>query len=404
MTMPLDGYFDYNATTPVCDEAVQAQRLAEMEFANPSAKYGLAKKAKEALALAREQVARMVNSGSDEIAFTSGGTEANNWAIKGALAAQGAFGRRAEPAHVIVSEIEHASVLEAASYLERIFDCEVTRLKPDAEGKVSASAVAAALKSNTRLVSVMLVNNEVGTLQPVRQIAALVRERGIHFHVDGVQAVGKIHVDVRELGMDTMSFAAHKFYGPKGVGGLFVRRGVRLEPLLHGGGQEGGTRGGTEAVASIVAMGAAAEATQRMLPEMLLRLSRFRTILRGLLVERVPGVSFNGPENQDAQAPNTLSVRIAGVRAEALAALLDQMHGIQVSLGSACSNNKRAALSHVLLAMGLSEAAIRSTLRVSIGRYTREEDLHRFAEATAQCLRALQKISSGVNQERAAVA
>jgi len=263
--MPLHGYFDYNATTPVCDEAVQALRLAETEFANPSGKYALAKKAKEALALAREQVARMVNSGSDEIAFTSGGTEANNWAIKGVLAAQGAFGRRAEPAHVIVSAIEHASVLEVASYLERIFDCEVTRLKPDAEGKVSASTVAAALKSNTRLVSVMLVNNEVGTLQPVRQIAALLRERGIHFHVDGVQAVGKIHVDVRELGMDTMSFAAHKFYGPKGVGGLFVRRGVRLEPLLHGGGQEGGTRGGTEAVASIAAMGAAAEATQRML-------------------------------------------------------------------------------------------------------------------------------------------
>ena len=402
--MPLDGYFDYNATTPVCDEALQAQRLAETEFANPSGKYGPAKKAKEALVRAREQMARMVNSDSDEIAFTSGGTEANNWAIKGALAAQGAFGRRAEPAHIIVSEIEHASVLEAVSYLERIFDCEVTRLKPDAEGKVSAKAVAAALRPNTRLVSVMLVNNEVGTLQPIRQIAALLRDRSIHLHVDGVQAVGKIHVDVRELGIDTMSFAAHKFYGPKGVGGLFVRRGVRLEPLLHGGGQEGGTRGGTEAVPSIVAMGAAAEATHRMLPEMVLRLSRFQTILRELLVARVPGVSFNGPEDQDAQAPNTLSVRIAGVRAEALAALLDQMHGIQVALGSACSNNKLAGLSHVLLAMGLSEAAIRSTLRVSIGRYTREEDLHRFAAATAQCVRALQRISNGVNHESAAVA
>src|SRR5882762_8194144 len=145
MAMPLHGYFDYNATTPVCDEAVQAQRLVETEFANPSGKYGMAKKAKEALALAREQVARMINSNSDEIAFTSGGTEGNNWAIKGALAAQGAFCRRAEPAHVIVSEIEHASVLEAASYLERIFDCEVTRLRPNAEGIVSASALAAAL-------------------------------------------------------------------------------------------------------------------------------------------------------------------------------------------------------------------------------------------------------------------
>ncbi|MET0382371.1 MAG: cysteine desulfurase family protein, partial [Burkholderiaceae bacterium] len=255
--MSVRGYFDYNATTPMCPEAMQAFTSVLQGFGNPSSKHTLAKSSKQALTQARQQVARLLGCEAGQLVFTSGGTEGNNWAIKGALMARGAIGRAAQPAHIILAQIEHPSVLEIAAHLERVFGIEVTRLKPDADGIISAEAVEAALRPNTQLVSIMLVNNEVGTVQPVRQIARLLRSRGVHFHVDGVQAVGKIHVDVHALGIDTLSFAAHKFYGPKGAGGLFIRDGVTVEPLLHGGGQEGGQRGGTEAVASIAAMGAA---------------------------------------------------------------------------------------------------------------------------------------------------
>ncbi|MFN7883397.1 MAG: cysteine desulfurase family protein, partial [bacterium] len=306
----------------------------------------------------------------------------------------------AQPAHVIVSGIEHSSVLEIASYLERVFGFEVTRIKPNAEGIVSAEAVEAVLRPNTQLVSIMLVNNEVGTIQPVREISTLLRARGIHFHVDGVQAVGKIHVNAHELGMDTMSFAAHKFYGPKGVGGLFVRHGITIEPLLHGGGQEGGLRGGTEAVALIAAMGAAAEAIFAELPELAFRAANHRNIFSRLLTKCIPGVSFHGSIDPDQQVPYTLSVCIDGIRAEALAALLDQMYGIQVSLGSACANNKTVSLSHVWVAMGVNERAIKATLRVSFGRYTEEQDLKRFADAMAQGVRSLQRIGKAVDHEQ----
>jgi cysteine desulfurase len=401
---PTRGYFDYNATTPVCSEAMEAFTSALAEFGNPSSKYGLAKSPKEGIARARAQVARLIGAADDEVIFTSGGTEANNWAIKGALLSRRAMDARSEPGHVLVSEIEHASVLQVADFLERAFGFQVTRLRPDSEGMISAKAVEASLRPDTHLVSIMLVNNEVGTLQPIRQIAGILRPRGVHLHVDGVQAVGKSDVDVHALGLDTMAFAGHKFHAPKGVGGLYIRRGVSVEPLLHGGGQEHGLRGGTEAVAAIVAMGAAARAAHAALPELVPRLAGFRDILRRLLVERVPGVTFNGPRDLDAQAPNTLSVCVEGVRAEALAALLDHMHGIQVSLGSACSNNKSVSLSHVLVAMGLSESAIRSTLRVSMGRYTHEDDLVRFADALASGVRTLKRISRTVRPENTTAA
>lgn len=395
------GYFDYNATTPMCEPARAAFMASLDDFGNPSGRYGLAQKSRLALAGARRQVADLVGCRPAELVFTSGGTEANNWAIKGALMARGALGCAATSRpHIIVSEIEHSSVLEIAAHLERVFGVEVTRLKPDRQGLISSEAVSRALQGNTQLVSIMLVNNEVGSLQPVRAIADVLRPRGIHFHVDGVQAVGKIEVDASAIGVDTLSFAAHKFYGPKGVGGLFIRDGIEIEPLLHGGGQENGRRGGTEAVAAIASMGAAAEATLALLPALLARLTGQRQRLAQLLIERVPGVSFNGPGDVAFQAPNTLSVRIEGIRAEALAAVLDQVHGIQVSLGSACSNNsKTVSLSHVLVAMGLSEADIKATLRVSLGNYTAEEDLTRFADAVSSGVRALQRISKAAHHE-----
>ncbi len=260
------GYFDYNATTPMYKEASHALSEALNHFGNPSSVYKLAKQNRNALATARQQVAGLMNCAPAELTFTSGGTEANNWAIKGSLLACGAIGRVAQPTHIIISAIEHSSILEIAAHLERVFGFEITCLAPDREGLVSAERVRQALRDNTRLVSIMLMNNEVGTLQPVGEIAQVLQGRGIHFHVDGVQAVGKIPVDVQALGIDTLSFAGHKFCGPKGVGGLYVRSGVVLEPLLHGGGQEGGLRGGTEASALVTAMGVAAEVAAAAMP------------------------------------------------------------------------------------------------------------------------------------------
>jgi cysteine desulfurase len=372
--MPTKGYFDYNATTPMCTEAIQAMTSALQHYGNPSSKYNLAKEGKRALELAREQVAKLVGSDAGELVFTSGGTEANNWAIKGSLMARGALRPSSLPSHIIVSEIEHSSILEIASHLERLFGVEVSRIKPCADGAVSVQAIAQALRDNTQLVSVMMVNNEVGTIQPIAEISRLL--------------------------VDTLSFAAHKFHGPKGVGGLYIRKGVSVEPLLHGGGQERGLRGGTEAVPAIAAMGAAAEVAHTSLPELVQRLLQLRLKLYKLLSERIADMSINGPQNPDLHAPNTLSICVHGIRAEAVAALLDQMHGIQVSLGSACSNNKTVSLSHVLVAMGLSEQAIQSTLRVSIGRYTAEDDLVQFADALSAAVRTLRRISNTVQHEK----
>jgi cysteine desulfurase len=396
--MTIQGYFDYNATTPMCTQAIDALNDALLDFGNPSSKYKLAAQSKQKLVIARQHVAQLVGCDTTELTFTSGGTEANNWAIKGALTARGVIGGR-KPAHVIVSSIEHSSVLEIVSYLERIFSIEVTRISPNSEGIVSVEVLAEALRPHTELVSIMLVNNEIGSIQPINEISRILRARGIHFHVDGVQAVGKIPVDAHALDVDSLSFAAHKFYGPKGIGGLYLRNGIDLEPLLHGGGQEGGLRGGTEAVALIVAMGAAAEFSYQSLPELGQRAAKYREIFKRRLVERVVGVSFHGPRDERLQVPNTLSVCIDDIRAEALAAILDQIHGIQVSLGSACSNNKNdktVSLSHVLVAMGLSERAIQATLRVSFGRHTEVADFDRFVDAVAQGVRSLHRIGKGV--------
>lgn len=396
------GYFDYNATTPLCEDAIEAFTQALHCFGNPSGKYKLAKEAKRRLIEGRQQVAALIGATPEEIVFTSGGTEANNWAIKGALTARGAFQHGRAPRHIVISEIEHSSVLEVANYLARVFAFEVTRVAPNREGIIEVAAVEAALRPNTELVSIMLVNNEVGSIQPIGEIAAMLRPRGIHFHVDGVQGVGKLPVDVHALAVDTLSFAAHKFYGPKGVGGLYIRPGLTIEPLIHGGGQEDGLRGGTEAVAMIAAMGAAAEAASKEMAQPSSRMAELRATLCRLLTERLPNISFNGPREAARQAPNTLSLCIEGIRAEALAAMLDHKHGIQVSLGSACSNNKQTLLSHVLTAMGLDEQTIKGTMRISIGRYTKEEDLLRFVDALVEGVAQLGMIGKSLHHEAAA--
>src|SRR5690606_24790966 len=213
-------------------------------------------------------------------------------------------GRRERP-HLIVSAIEHASVLETCAFLERTFGCEVTRLTPDAEGLVSAAAVARALRPSTVVVTVMMVNNEVGTLQPVREIAALLQGHDAHFHVDAVQAVGKMPVNAHELGVHSLSFSGHKFHAPKGIGGLYLRSDVEITPLLHGGGQENGLRGGTEAVAMAAAMGAAARSAHAGMAEQVAHAVLLARTLRGRLYDTVPGIHFHGPEDETRRIANT---------------------------------------------------------------------------------------------------
>lgn len=394
----MDGYFDINATTPLCAPADEAMRSALRTFANPSASYRLARASRTLIADARAAVAGLIGAESAEIVFTSGGTEANNWAMKGAVDA--VRGRDPDARfHLIVSAIEHASVLEVAGYLERYRNVELTVVAPDGQGVIAPQAVIDALRPHTRMVAAMLANNEIGSVQPIAAIADALRGRGIHLHTDAVQAVGKLPVDAHALGVDTLAFAAHKFQGPKGIGGLFVRAGVELVPLLHGGGQERGQRGGTEALASIVAMGAAAGHVGGKLETDILRMRAMRETLRDGLRQTIPHVVFNGPDAEEARLPNTLSVTIPGIRAEALAALLDHGHGIQVALGAACSNHKQASLSHVLQAIGLSEDRIRATLRLSLNAETPEAAIERLCDAVRKGLSQLDAIANPTRKE-----
>ncbi|HLT63462.1 MAG TPA: cysteine desulfurase family protein [Pseudohongiella sp.] len=390
--MKSSGYFDYNATTPVCMEAVEAFNNAVQHFGNPSSRHRLSSDAKAIIADARKALCELIGADPEELFFTSGGTEGNNWAIKGVFFQH--LQEHGNSGHIVISSIEHASVLEACNFLKCTFGCQVTCVPPDSNGIVSADAISNAVRKDTFLVSVMLANNEVGTIQPIRQIAERLKDRNIHFHVDGVQAVGKIPVQVKELGIDSLSFAGHKFYAPKGVGGLFIRNGTRVTPLIHGGGQEQGARGGTESVALIAALGAAARIAVESMSHTIQYQQSIARMLRAELQKRFPTICFHGPAKSGQQVPNTISFCIPGIRAEALAALLDHRYGVQVSLGSACSNNKAARHSHVLLAMGLDHALITSTIRVSIGKHTSAEDISGFVSALASCVDQLQSIHS----------
>jgi cysteine desulfurase len=394
----MDGYFDFNATTPMCAPAQEALLNALRTFANPSGHYRMAKASRALMANARAAVAALIGADREEIVFTSGGTEANNWALKGAIDALRARDPGAE-CHMIVSAIEHASVLEVAHYLQRYRNVALTVVAPDAAGLIRPQAVIDALRPDTRLVSVMLANNEIGAVQPIAAIAEVLRPRRIHFHTDAVQAVGKRPVDAYALGVDSLSFAAHKFCGPKGVGGLYLRTGVELAPLLHGGGQERGLRGGTEALASIAAMGAAADHARSDLDAGIARMRTLRETLRDGLRGEVANVVFNGPAADDARLPNTLSVTIPGIRAEALAAILDHSHNVQVSLGAACSNNKAAALSHVLRAIGLPEDRIRATLRLSLHADADEAAIARLCDAIGKSVALLDSIANPIRKE-----
>ena len=350
-------YLDHNATTPVHPAVVEAMTAAlRDEFGNPSSVHYFGQRAKAALDDARSAVAALVGADPSEIVFTSGGTESDNFAIRGVAEAAERAGRR----HLIASAIEHEAVLNTVKALVKR-GWTATLLPVDESGVVSPDALRAAITDQTALVSVMHANNEIGTIQPVAELARIAHERGALFHTDAVQSAGKIAVDVRALGADLLAISAHKFYGPKGVGALSIRRGLRLLPILHGGKHERNRRAGTENVAGIVGLGVAA-ALARAKDEAG-HLSQLRDRLEEGILRGVPGTQVNGART--ARVPNTTNISFDRVEAESLLIALD-LEGIAVSTGSACSSGTLEP-SHVLKAMGLSAHRTQNSIRFSLG-------------------------------------
>ena len=364
-------YLDHNASTQVRPEVLEAMLPYFSEhFGNASSAHAFGQEARGGIEDARVHVAALLNATPAEIVFTSGGTEADNLGVIGGARALPFKGR-----HVIVSAIEHDAVRHAADALERE-GYTVTRVAPDAHGVVHAEAVAGAIRADTALVSVMAANNETGVVQPVAEIGAVCAKRGVAFHVDAVQAAGKIPIDVQAWQATLATIAGHKFYAPKGVGALYVKRGFKPVPLQHGGDHEKGRRPGTENVPAIVGLGKAAELAYREMAESAPRIARLRDRLETGILELVPHVVGHG--TQAARVPNTSHLSFVGAEGEHLILSLD-MKGIAVSSGAACKAGS-AHPSHVLLAMGVSREVAQSAVRFSLGRCSSAEEVERVLE------------------------
>jgi len=375
-------YFDYNATTPLAPIVQQAMLplLAE-QYGNPSSSHALGRAAHEAIEDAREYLALLIGCDPEELVFTSGGTESNNLAIKGIAFRRGI----SEGGHFVISAIEHPSVVEPVKFLER-FGFEVTVVPVTGHGVVQPAAVRQAIRSDTLLVSIMLANNEIGTVQPLKQIADICHAAGVALHTDAAQAVGKIRVMVDELEIDLLTMAGHKMYAPKGVGALYVRQGTLLEPLLHGAGHEAGMRAGTENVAGIAGLGAAAVQAHKSLDAARERMETLRDRLSEALMAGV-GSELVVHGERAARLPNTLSVSFPGVIGQELLARIPE---VCASTGSTC-HSETDAISPTLAAMKVSPDVARGTIRLSLGWYTSEEDVERAASVLLGAWEGLRK-------------
>lgn len=377
-------YLDHAATTPTAPEVVEAMLPYYTErFGNPSSIYGLARASKDAVDRAREQVARAINASPEEVFVTSGGTEADNWAIKGA-----AYANRKRGDHIITSAIEHHAVLHTCQYLETQ-GFRVTYLPVDEFGRVSPAALADALTDRTVLVSIMAANNEIGTLEPIAACGKICRERGVRFHTDAVQAIGAVPVDVEALGVDMLSLSAHKFYGPKGVGALYIRKGVRLDNLLHGGAQERRRRAGTENLAGIVGMGAAIERAEARREEYARRLTVLRDRMYRGISERIEHVRLNGHPTE--RLPGNLNCSFEFIEGESMLLLLDHAR-VCASSGSACTSGSLDP-SHVLLAIGLAHEIAHGSLRFTLGESNTEQEIDYVLETLPPIVERLRTMS-----------
>ena len=371
-------YFDHNATTPVAPEVREAMlpALAEV-YGNAASIHQEGQRARRAIEEARREVALLVGADAAEIVFTSGGTEADNMAVLSV-----------DAGHVITAATEHPAVLKACAAVEAR-GVAVTYLPVGASGVVDPEEVRRALRPDTKLIAVMHANNEVGTVQPLSEIAAIGRAAGVRVHSDGVQGAGKLPVDVKALGVDTYAISAHKFHGPKGVGALYVRKGVALAPLLHGGRQQQGQRPGTENVAGAVGLGRAAQLARETLAETAPRIAALRDRLEQGILARVPDAHVNCAGAP--RTPNTTSITFRGIEGEPLVIALD-LRGFAVSSGAACSSGA-VAPSHVLLAIGLKKEDARSTIRFSLGRANTAAEVDALSEAVAASVAALRKVA-----------
>jgi cysteine desulfurase len=365
-------YLDHAATTPCRREVAEAMwpYLTEV-WGNPSSVHGIGQEARKAVDSSRDQIAKLLGARAEEIVFTGSGTEADNLALVGSYLRQ-----KGRKNHLITAATEHHAVLHTAEWLQSQ-GAELTVLPVDGEGRVSPEEVRAAIRPDTFLVSIMAANNEIGTLAPLREIGDLCREAGVLFHTDAVQWVGALPLDLGTLNVDLLTFTAHKFYGPKGAGALYVRKGVRLESITHGGGQERGRRPGTENVAGIVGLAKALELAVEELPETSARVTRLRDRLIDTVLEQIPDSHLNGPRSD--RLPNNGSLSFPGVESDLLVLNLD-LEGIACSSGSACMAGAIEP-SHVIRALGLPHPRRMSVVRLSLGRGTTEAEIDRAIEA-----------------------
>ena len=359
-------YFDNAATTAVEPEVVETMLPYFTEaFGNASSPHGYGRSARKEMEKARDQVASLIGAQPEEIIFTSGGTESDNLALFGVLEAQEKKGK-----HIITSLVEHHAVLHTCEYLEKIGKAEVTYLPVDENGLVDPQAVEKAIRPDTVLISIMLANNEIGTIQPIAEIGKIAKKHQVTLHTDAVQAVGAISVDVNELNVDLLTLTAHKIYGPKGIGALFVRKGTRIKPLIHGGSHERNLRAGTESVVQIIGLGKAAEIAQRELKENGERITKLRDYIVSEVLEKVPYSRLNGDGIR--RLPNNVNMSFSFLEGEALLLMLD-MKGIACSSGSACTSGSLDP-SHVLLAIGLDHETAHGSLRITLGRHSTKEE------------------------------
>lgn len=377
-------YMDYSATTCVKPEVLEEMMPYFTEkFGNPSSFYGISRETKRAIDTAREKVAKGLNCLPDEVYFTGGGSEADNWAIKGIASAHKNKGN-----HIITTKIEHHAVLHTCQYLEKN-GFEVTYLDVDSEGFINLDDLKNAITDKTILVSIMFANNEIGTIQPVKEIGEICKEKKVFFHTDAVQAVGNVPIDVKEMNIDMLSLAGHKIYGPKGIGVLYIKKGIKIDNLIHGGAQEKNRRAGTENIAGIVGLGKAMELATCNIEEHMEKMTALRDrLIDGLL--KIPYTNLNGPRGEK-RLPGNVNVRFRFIEGESILLSLD-FKGVCASSGSACTSGSLDP-SHVLLAIGLPHELAHGSLRLTLGAGSTEEDVDYVLEVTPPIIERLRNMS-----------
>lgn len=379
-------YADNAATTAVNPKVINKMMpYLTQHYGNPSSIYKISEEPRRAIEEAREIISKSIGaSSSKEIFFTASGSEADNWAIKGYAMRMKKLGKN----HIITSSVEHHAVLHTCQYLEKNFGFEITYLPVDKEGRVSISQVEGAIKENTGLITIMYANNEVGTIMPIKEIGEVCKKNKIIFHTDAVQALGSVKIDVQKENIDMMSISGHKIHAPKGVGVLYIRRNLRFDNLIHGGGQENSRRAGTENVANIVAMGEAVKESYDNFEEKIHYTQKLRDYLMNKLLE-IPAVRLNG--SIENRLPGNLNISIEGIEGEAILLMLD-IHGISASSGSACTSGSLDP-SHVLLAMGLPHSIAHGSLRLSINELNTQEEIDYIADCLPSIVEDLRNMS-----------